>query len=168
VTYRPTSVEDLLDIEAIKQLKAQYCLRLDLKRWDEWRELFADDLVVGGVPFPADLGADGFVEGVSRMLANTLSVHQVHNGCVVITGDGVARGLWAMADDLEDLDEPPGGEKRRRAGYGYYEEEYRKVDGAWRIAFLRLTRLRYDHVDWSPRPITGGAVPMGPAWLDGA
>ena len=29
-------------------------------------------------------------------------------------------------------------------GFGHYHEEYRKADGAWRIARLKLTRLRED------------------------
>jgi hypothetical protein len=27
-------------------------------------------------------------------------------------------------------------------GYGYYHEEYRLVDGSWRIAYLKLIRIR--------------------------
>jgi len=29
-------------------------------------------------------------------------------------------------------------------GYGHYHDEYRKVDGAWRIASSKLIRLRVD------------------------
>lgn len=35
----------LLEIEAIKQLKARYCRFLDTKQWDDWRALFTDDFV---------------------------------------------------------------------------------------------------------------------------
>jgi hypothetical protein len=34
-------------------------------------------------------------------------------------------------------------------GYGHYHEEYRKVEGDWRIARLRLTRL---HVEGAEPP----------------
>ena len=35
----------LLEIEAIKQLKARYCRHLDTKDWQAWRSLFSDDFV---------------------------------------------------------------------------------------------------------------------------
>ena len=35
----------LLEIEAIKQLKARYCRYLDTKDWQAWRSIFADDFV---------------------------------------------------------------------------------------------------------------------------
>ena len=36
---------DLTAVTAIERLKAQYCRTLDTKRWDEFRQLFADDFV---------------------------------------------------------------------------------------------------------------------------
>ena len=35
----------LLEIEAIKQLKARYCRLLDTKDWQGWRDLFSDDFL---------------------------------------------------------------------------------------------------------------------------
>ena len=35
----------VLEIEAIKQLKARYCRYLDTKDWTAWRGIFADDFV---------------------------------------------------------------------------------------------------------------------------
>ena len=35
----------LLEIEAIKQLKARYCRYLDTKDWQAWRSLFSDDFL---------------------------------------------------------------------------------------------------------------------------
>jgi hypothetical protein len=74
-----------------------------------------------------------------------------------------------MQDHLEwpqpiQLKEAP--EARGFSGFGHYEEEYVLEDGAWKMHFLRLTRLRID-----PLP-TGGAFPAtsalrqtDPAWL---
>ena len=41
----PRGIEDLYEVEAIKQLKARYCRYLDTKDWDTWRTIFADDFV---------------------------------------------------------------------------------------------------------------------------
>ena len=38
------AVQQLLDIEAIKQLKARYCNAVALKDWDTFFSLFAEDL----------------------------------------------------------------------------------------------------------------------------
>jgi hypothetical protein len=161
-----TSVQDLIDIEAIKQLKARYCLALDLKRWDEWRACFTDDMVIEGVPFARDLGPDAFVKGVSERLAPLTTVHQVHNGAVTITGPGTARAFWAMYDDLQGFEEPEDAEYPRRQGFGYYEEQYRKGADGWRISFFRFTRLRVDRLRQDSKRVESAIRPVGAQWLD--
>ncbi len=39
-------LQRLVDIEAIKQLKARYFRLLDTKRWDEWGQVFAAGCVM--------------------------------------------------------------------------------------------------------------------------
>ena len=41
-------------------------------------------------------------------------------------------------------------------GFGHYHEDYRKEDGQWRIARLKLTRLRVDNT--GPWPQTDEAL----------
>lgn len=43
--WNPSAHEELLDIEAIEQIKAKYCLYMDTKEWESWRALFTEDLV---------------------------------------------------------------------------------------------------------------------------
>ena len=38
--------EDLVEIERIKQLKARYFQLMDQKRWDEWADVFTEDVVI--------------------------------------------------------------------------------------------------------------------------
>ena len=38
--------QDLVEIERIKQLKARYFLLMDQKRWDEWVDVFCEDVVI--------------------------------------------------------------------------------------------------------------------------
>jgi hypothetical protein len=163
----PTTLAELLDVEAIKQLKARYCLLLDLKHWDEWRALFTEDARFEGIPYPPDISRDDFVARLSARLEPLTTIHQVHNGAVELTGPTTARGLWAMFDDLEGKEQPENDEFPRRFGYGYYEEEYRKDGGEWRIAFLRLTRIRVDRVAWQSQPVEVSVAPLGTAWLRG-
>ena len=136
-------LHELLDIEAIKQLKARYFRLMDLKQWDDWGLVFATDCVME-VP-EADMvntGRQEIVASVSGALVGARTCHHGHMPEIQITG-GTARGIWAMFDYVE-WDEQPGGTRVGLQGYGHYREEYRKEDGAWRIARIRLERLRVD------------------------
>ena len=136
----PRTLEELLAIESIKQLKAQYFLLMDTKQWEAWRELFTDDVrILGG---PDHEGRDAFVAFVRRYLEGARTAHHGHTPIIELTGGSTARGTWAMSDDVLF---PPGhpwsGPNPRRRGYGHYEEEYLCVDGEWKIASMRLSRL---------------------------
>jgi uncharacterized protein (TIGR02246 family) len=135
----------LLDIEEIKQLKARYFRYLDTKRWDAWGTVFTPDAVME-VP-EADMvnhGRDEVVRAVSTALEGTRTVHHGHMPEIVITGPDTARGTWAMSDFVEW--QSAGDQRAGLRGYGHYLEEYVRQDGEWRIARLRLERLRVDPV----------------------
>jgi uncharacterized protein (TIGR02246 family) len=139
----------LVDIESIKQLKARYFRTLDTKAWDDFRLVFMPDIVidVDGNHFE---GRDTFVEQLSGILTGVSTVHHGHMPEITITGADEATGIWAMMDYLTF---PGGGPARGFRGYGHYHETYRRLDGEWRIARLRLDRLRID-------PLPGG-LPAG-------
>jgi hypothetical protein len=115
-------IATLLEIEAIKRLKARYCRYLDAKDWAAWRGIFADEFV-------------GFTH---HSLRSQATVHQVHAPDIELTSPTTARGVWALEDVVRF---GPGVNLR---GYGHYQETNRKVDGDWRIASSKLTRLRED------------------------
>jgi hypothetical protein len=130
----------LLEIEAIKQLKARYCRYLDTKDWDAWRSLFSDDFLsdtsqAGGKVIR---GADEFVAYTRKGLRSQATVHQVHAPEIELTSSATASGVWALEDVVRF---GPGVNLR---GYGHYTETYQKVDGRWLITSSRLTRLRED------------------------
>jgi len=137
------SVDELLDIEAIKQLKARYFRLMDTKQWDAWGELFTSDCRLfsdpgGGLPAVEWVGRDQIVQRNRAALEGCRSVHHGHMPEIKIAGRATARGVWAM-DDLLVWDGAGG---RAYEGCGHYEESYEKRDGVWRIKSLRLTRLR--------------------------
>jgi SnoaL-like protein len=130
----------LLEIEAIKQLKARYCRYLDTKDWDAWRGLFSDDFLsdtslAGGKVIR---GADEFVAFTRKGLRSQATVHQVHAPEIELTSPTTASGVWALEDVVRF---GPGVNLR---GYGHYTETYQKVDGRWLITSSTLTRLRED------------------------
>ena len=129
----PTRLEDLLEIEAIRQLKMRYCLGLDSKDWELYRSCFADSARLGGgVPgsdlaAPQLVGPDEWVASVVRTVGTLKTLHTIHGSIVEITGPHSARGLWQYTQ-----------RGWGRTG-GYYTEEYAKEDGAWKITSMLIT-----------------------------
>ncbi|MDT3445219.1 MULTISPECIES: nuclear transport factor 2 family protein [unclassified Pseudofrankia] len=135
-------VETLGAVEEIKQLKARYFRLLDTKKWDEWADVFTEDVTVWveDVPDVTFTGRDEFVAAISGTLAGAVTTHHGHMPEIEITGPDAAHGIWAMFDYVQ-WTEPA----RTLQGYGHYHEEYRRgADGRWRIISLRLHRLRAD------------------------
>ncbi|MDN4520641.1 nuclear transport factor 2 family protein [Mycolicibacterium austroafricanum] len=130
----------MVEIEAIKQLKARYCRFLDTKDWDSWRALFADDLHsdTAGAGGKVIDGADEFVAFTRKSLGDRATVHQVHAPEIELTSPTTAKAVWALEDVVRLA---PGVNLR---GYGHYTESYAKVDGHWLITASTLTRLRED------------------------
>ncbi|MEJ8812995.1 nuclear transport factor 2 family protein [Variovorax ureilyticus] len=164
------SLQRLMAAHAIAETKARYCRYIDTKQWSRLASLFMPDCRfegLGSAPAGADVAT--FVQGVSTRLANTISVHHCHMPEIRLLGAAHARVIWAMEDYVDWTDgstvkEAPG--SRGFRGYGHYEEEYREVDGEWKISFLRLTRLRIDPVDASQPPALKGQWQATPDWLD--
>ncbi len=141
------------DIEAIKQLKARYFRFMDGKDWEGYRGLFTDDVVFdlrGGMApstladeydEPPLVGPDAAVAFIRNGLQHAESAHQGFMPEIELTGPDSARGIWGMTDVIRA---PEGAPFRSIHGYGHYHETYRKEGGEWRIASLRLTRLRVD------------------------
>ena len=127
------------DLEAIRQLKARYFRLMDTKDWPAWAELFTEDAVLQTTPDPEVrfVGREEIVAKVSRLLADSVTVHHRHMPEIELTGPDSATGIWAMWDyvDMPAL---------VLRGYGHYHDVYAKQDGRWRIRSSQLTRLRLD------------------------
>ncbi len=141
--------DDLVDIEQIKQLKARYFRLMDTRQWDAWGDVFTTGCEMdvesgGGVPETHLEGREAIVAYVSKVLGSATTTHHGHMPEIEITGPDDARGIWAMYDYVT------WGREQDLKGYGHYHETYRRCDdGRWRIASVRLTRLRVDNRgDW--------------------
>jgi len=131
--------EQLVEVEQIKQLKARYFRLMDTRQWQDWAQVFTEDAVLQWGPNDGDVAKtrDGIVELVSHVLREATTCHHGHMPEIEIEDASRARGIWAMYDYVETP-------QYVLNGFGHYHEQYRKVDGAWRIHRLRLTRLRED------------------------
>lgn len=133
---------------AIRRLKAAYCRFVDTKQWDRLADLFTPDARFEGFgSVPDGAGPADFVAGVEAFLGTALSIHHVHTPEIELTGPDAARAIWPMMDYVDlHPDGPPADAEARRGwiGWGYYEEAYVRVAGAWRVSELRLVRQRMD------------------------
>ena len=135
-----TRLARLESIEEIKLLKARYFRYLDLHWWEELRALFTDDAQFDILESPARPSTpDEFLARVQNHLTAALTVHHGHMPEIEVLDEQHANGIWSMFDLVEPR---PGTGYPVLTGFGHYTEEYRKVDGAWRIASMRLTRLK--------------------------
>lgn len=136
------SLENLIEIEAIKQLKARYFRLMDTKQWDLWADVFCEDfygIYTGHHPDIEFHGRDEIVAKNREMLADHPTVHHGHTPEITLHSATTASGIWAMMDFVDI----PGACFK---GYGHYHDKYRKEGDTWRIAEVRLSRLRVDMV----------------------
>ena len=135
---------DQESIESIRQLKARYFRLMDQKRWDEWVEVFTDDVFIETThdsgPGSEITGRDNFREFLEPMLSGVITTHHGHMPEIHIVSATEATGVWAMEDHLVFPEATGMGELR---GSGWYEERYEcGADGRWRIASMTLNRIR--------------------------
>ncbi|QGP80501.1 nuclear transport factor 2 family protein [Sphingobium sp. CAP-1] len=144
------SKAQILAIEAIKSLKARYFRAMDSKDWAGLAAVFTADLIADfrdATPERNEAmliqGAEPYLAMLTPMLGPVVTVHHGHMPEIHVENNDHAHGIWAMEDWLW----PAEGARlpfRWLHGWGHYHERYRRVDGAWRIASIRLTRLRVE------------------------
>lgn len=138
----------LLAIEEIKQLKARYFLGVDTQDWDLLREeVLSPDATFQLSEFREEPyeGADEVLGMFAGGLSGKSSVHHGHTPVIEITSGTTAKGLWAMVDRIYWAAGGAGTDNELfLLGFGHYHETYIKSERGWRIATIKLTRLRLE------------------------
>ena len=135
-----TDTPAFADWLAITCLKARYCRLLDTKDWEAWEALFTEGFTLDTSP-AGGLRIEGRAEAIkyvrTSITDDTITTHHVHNPEISIEGNS-ASAIWAM----QDRNVWPNG--RQLLGFGHYHEEYVRIEGGWKIAVSRLTRLNVE------------------------
>jgi uncharacterized protein (TIGR02246 family) len=138
-------------IEEIKQLKAVYCLHCDRGYApDAIAALFTEDAVwdggTGGKAVGRAAIREFFVAASGRF---PYAAHLVTNPIIRVDGDQAA-GAWRMLMPCILKD---GDGERSAMQCAEYDEVYRRVDGQWLIASLKVQRRRLEFADahWEAR-----------------
>jgi hypothetical protein len=114
-------IERLSTLEDLRRLMSRYVYNADQQRWEDLASLFTTD--------------------------GTVLVHHLFSYEIDIESATAARGVWAMEDLIErPASTGPDGKPQFTSmhGFGHYRPRFTKVDGAWKIAELVLTRVRMD------------------------
>jgi hypothetical protein len=130
-------LRELEDREAIRALKARYFFACDGKDPAGLRACFADG------PVAIDYGAVGKFANADALAAafaaiacheHMVELHHGSNPHIEVLDQAHARGRWTLHYQLIDT-------RARQLTQlaGFYEDEYRKQDGQWKISATRFT-----------------------------
>ena len=152
----PRTLDDLIAVHSVTQLKARYFRLMDTKQWDLWEALYTPDAVLdasGDADGMASLGfsmppaealvfrtAAGIRQAVSGALEGVRTVHHGHMGEFEILEPDRVKAIWAMQDIIRYPEGAPTPIKGFD-GFGHYEDHYVLRGGHWLIESVRLTRL---------------------------
>lgn len=140
-----TPLERLVEIEAIRDLKARRDQAVDRKDWDAYAEMHSDDYVAMSIGPDPVRGGRAAADALDRHMAGVTTVHHSHSAVIEFEDRTHATGTWAMEDNLFWT---RNGEKQWVRGFGIYHERYEKgADGKWRFTYRKLERT---HAETSP------------------
>jgi ketosteroid isomerase-like protein len=126
-------IQVLEDIEAIKKLKAKYWSSVDAQQWEALADCCSEDMVFENPFFGRMEGRDYIIKVLKRAMRNVKTAHQGHNPDIDIVDNSSAQGTWALNDCVGQADQ------QFTRGYGRYEDDYVKENGAWKIKKSALT-----------------------------
>jgi SnoaL-like domain len=127
------TLDDLADIEAIKQVKYRYLRALDTKHWDDFADTLAED-VVGD--YGSSVGEEHHftnrVDLVNYMRKSlgpaVITEHRVTHPEISVTGDE-ASGTWYLQDRVIVADF-----NFMLIGAAFYRDQYRRTEDGWKIS----------------------------------
>jgi hypothetical protein len=147
------TVDELLEIEEIRQLRIMYSHYFDGGQVDDLANLFTEDAVC---EFTEDFGGnwvgrEAIKAGYARYATPNRAFSFMHantNPWIRLLGPTEANGRWYLLDIA--LGE---GTENPLSLFGVYDDVYRKVDGRWMIARTRIDFL------WPKRSFFGYRTP---------
>ena len=143
-------VQALEDIEQIKQLHYRYIYALNSRDFDGIIDMFAEDMIEDGFPRGEKRTGKKEIAKVFRDMqvgSRGLLRHTTIVAQPVITIDGdKAKGYWLWLGRLADRRVFKSTDEADEdtvmvvlPKLGRYDMEYKKVDGAWKISYLKFT-----------------------------
>ena len=144
------TLEELIEIESIKELRSLYSHYFDGKEVDKLAALFTEDAVCEfGPSFGGDWVGRGEIRENYAKFAEAEGpeygvLHAVTNPWIRLVDADTAHGRWYLLDlrTTEGVENP-------LILFGIYDDLYKKVAGEWKIHRTRIDFL------WPKREFTG-------------
>ena len=143
------TIEELCEIEEIRNLRTLYAHYYDGNRVEELVDLFTDDAVCDfGENYGKWVGREEIHREYAAAAANKSPdygiLHNVTNPCIRIVDETTAIGRWYLLNvrSTEGVENP-------LILFGIYDERYRKTGDGWKIQRTRIDFL------WPRREING-------------
>ena len=132
-------VQALEDIEAIKRLKAKWWFACDTRDLSGMRSCYDEDNFLIDFGFIGEFtDMDAFI-GVFKSLACHPTHVDMHHGTapeIEMSGPDTAKGRWRMRFQLLETEQ-----KQVQLMSGYYEDEYARVNGEWKMRVSKYTLM---------------------------
>lgn len=141
-------LRDLLEVEAIKKVKLLYSQLMDARDIDALIEIVSEDAVCEYGPYGVWNGKQEIYDGWKEVFKDGVpygGFHATTNQWVELMGPTTA----VSRTYLHDISHEPDPRSDPVVWYGIYDEDYEKIDGAWKIKRCALQFL------WPQRIITG-------------
>ena len=132
-------VQALEDIESIKRLKARWWFACDTRDIQGMRACYDENNFLIDFGFIGEFtDMDAFIS-VFEVLACHPTHVDMHHGTapeIEMTGPDTAKGRWRMRFQLLETEQ-----QQVQLMSGYYEDEYARVDGEWKMRVSRYTLM---------------------------
>lgn len=125
---------DLEAREALKELKYRYIHALDQPNEDRFVSLFTENASFEASSYGTVEGHSGIREFIEYRASDDRAYHHMATNPVLSVDGDEATGRWYYIVIKVDAD------GAAEWGQGTYEDEYRRVDGEWKIASLSAAR----------------------------
>lgn len=142
------TIDELLAIEEIKNLRYGYAVHFDAQDLNSLMALFTEDAICD---FGAEYGQWRGRETIRQNYRANLnhlgpafsSLHVMANPWITLTSPTEAHGRWTLMDFLTQRSAQlhsgtAGGPAQPLLWLALYEDDYRKVNGRWLIAHVKL------------------------------
>ncbi|SNS70709.1 SnoaL-like domain-containing protein [Sphingomonas laterariae] len=134
------TLQQLSDFEDIRTLKHRYFRAIDTADMALLTDMFTDDIAVeyrgGGYKVKLEGRENMLVFLANSFNSDCAAMHQGHQPEITLTGDDTAEGIWYLEDIFVNV-----AHRTRTHGTAIYRDQYRRVDGKWKLA-----RTEYDRV----------------------